>query len=99
VRYTLSEPARVTFLVEQSIKGHRKGRACKRHGHGKACVLIVRKATLTRSGVSGANQLGFSGRLGSRKLSPGSYKLVVRAVDAAGNRGRTKTVSFTIVRR
>jgi hypothetical protein len=99
VRYTLSEPARVSFVVEQSLKGHRKGRACKRHGRGKRCTLIVRKATLTRSGQSGANQLGFSGRLGSRKLSPGSYKLVVRAVDAAGNRSGTKTVSFTIVRR
>jgi hypothetical protein len=99
VRYTLSEPARVSFVVEQSLKGHRKGRACKRHGRGKRCTLIVRKATLTRSGQSGANQLGFSGRLGSRKLSPGSYELVVRAVDAAGNRSGTKTVSFTIVRR
>ena len=99
IRYTLSEPARVSFVVEQSIKGHKKGRACKRHGRGKRCTLIVSKATLTRSGQSGANQLGFSGRLGRRRLSAGSYKLVVRAVDAAGNRSGAKTVSFKIVSR
>jgi hypothetical protein len=98
VRYTLSEPARVSFVVEQSIKGHKKGHACKRGGHGKACVLLVRKGTLTRTGVSGANQLAFSGRVGRRKLPAGTYKLVVRAVDAAGNRSGSKTVSFTIVR-
>ena len=99
IRYTLSEPARVSFVVERSIKGHKKGRACKRSGRGRPCVLLVRMATLTRSGLSGSNQLAFSGRLGSRKLSPGSYKLVVSAVDAAGNRSATKTVSFTIVSR
>jgi hypothetical protein len=99
VRYTLSEPARVSFTVERTVKGHKKGRACKARAHGKPCVLLVRVATLTRSGISGANQLAFSGRLGRRKLSPGSYRLVVSAVDAAGNRSAAKTVSFTIVRR
>jgi hypothetical protein len=100
VRYTLSEPARVSFAVERFTKGHKKGRACKAKGHGRPCVLIVRMATITRAGLSGANQLAFSGRLGSRKLSSGSYRLVVQAVDAAGNRtAKAQTVKFTIVRR
>ncbi len=102
VRYTLSEPARVSFAVERSVKGHKKGRKCVKSGkrsHGKACVLWVKQATLTRAGISGSNQLAFSGRLGHRKLSPGSYELVVRAVDAAGNKSKTKVVRFTIVRR
>lgn len=98
VRYTLSEPARVSFTVERLRKGHKKGRVCKAKGPGRPCVLLVRQATLTRTGISGANQLAFSGRLGRRKMSPGSYELVVQAVDPAGNRSAKKTVRFTIVR-
>jgi hypothetical protein len=86
VRYTLSEPARVTFTVQLVTK--------RRHH----TVLKV-KGTLIRSGVSGANQLAFSGRIGSRKLAAGSYRLVAKATDAAGNRGRAKTATFTIARR
>ncbi|HKN94419.1 MAG TPA: hypothetical protein VJU60_08815 [Thermoleophilaceae bacterium] len=102
VRYTLSEPARVSFAVERSAKGHKKGRKCVKAGkrsHGKACVLWVKQATLTRAGISGANQLAFSGRLGHRKLAAGSYELVAQAVDAAGNKSAKKVVRFTIVRR
>jgi hypothetical protein len=99
VRYTLSEPASVTFAVERSVRGHKKGRACvKSVKRGKACVLWVGQATLVRAGISGANQLAFSGRLGRHKLSPGGYELVVRAIDPAGNRSAKKTVRFTIVR-
>jgi hypothetical protein len=86
VRYTLSEPARVTFTVQLVAK------------HKRRTVLKV-KGTLTRSGVSGANQLAFSGRIGSRKLAAGTYRLVAKATDAAGNRGRTRTATFTIARR
>jgi hypothetical protein len=101
VRYTLSEPATVTLTVEQSLKGHRKGRRCGkwRKRHARAGKRGVKKGALTRSGQSGANQLGFSGRLGRKKLSPGSYSLVVRGTDAAGNRSRAETVRFTILRR
>jgi WD40 repeat protein len=100
VRYTLSEPATVTLTVQQSLKGHKKGRRCVKGSkrHARSCTLVSTKGTLTRSGQSGANQLGFSGRLGRRKLSPGSYTLVVRATDSAGNRSRTKTLHFTILR-
>ncbi len=101
VRYTLSEPATVTLTVEQSLKGHKKGRRCVKGSkrHARSCTLAIAKGTLTRHGQSGANQLGFSGRLGRKKLSPGSYTLVVRATDAAGNHSRKKSVHFIILRR
>jgi hypothetical protein len=103
VRYTLSEPAKVTLVVEQASTGRKKGHGCvkatKSLKHARHCVLLRTKGTLTRSGVSGANQLAFSGRLGTRKLTRGSYELVVSAVDAAGDRSAQKTVRFTIVKR
>jgi hypothetical protein len=102
VRYTLSEPARVTFTVKLATVGARKGRRCvKRSGklrHARRCTLLKTKGTLTRTGVSGANQLRFSGRLGHRKLAPGTYRLEVRATDGAGP-SSPKSVRFTIVRR
>jgi len=103
VRYTLSEPGRVTFTVQRATKGRKKGRRCvkptKRLKHARPCARYLGAGTLIRSGQSGANQLGFSGRIGRRKLSPGSYRMVIRAVDAAGNRSKVKSVRFTIVRR
>lgn len=40
----------------------------------------------------------FDGKLGSRRLKPGRYKLSLAAVDAAGNAARPTTLAFRIVR-
>jgi hypothetical protein len=40
-----------------------------------------------------------TGRVGSRALKPGRYRLRVVAVDAAGNRSAEQRLSFRIVRR
>jgi hypothetical protein len=53
--------------------------------------------TLTRTGAKGANAIKFSGRIGKRALRPGRYVAVLRATDAAGNRSKSKQVSFRIV--
>jgi hypothetical protein len=102
VRYTLSEPAKVSFAVEQLAPGRKKGKACvkptKKLRHARHCTITKGKGTLTRSGVSGADQLVFSGRLGTRKLAPGTYELVTQAVDAAGNQSTSSTINFTIVK-
>jgi hypothetical protein len=52
--------------------------------------------TLTRRGVSGANRVAFSGRIGRKALASGRYVLTLRAVDAAGNRGAARRISFRI---
>jgi hypothetical protein len=102
IRYTLSEPARVTVTVELATNGRKKGRRCvtptRKLRAARHCVLWHTKGTLTRAGLSGADQVGFSGRLGHRKLAPGSYRLVMRATDAAGNHSTAKTLRFTIVK-
>jgi Ca2+-binding RTX toxin-like protein len=53
---------------------------------------------LTRRAKAGARSLAFSGRVKGRTLRPGSYRLRVRATDAAGNRSAVRTVRFRVVR-
>jgi hypothetical protein len=55
--------------------------------------------TLTRTGKAGKNSVKFTGRLGRKALAVGSYRAVVGATDAAGNKAKTKTLSFKIVKR
>ncbi len=54
--------------------------------------------TLRRSGRSGPNRIGFTGRIGRRALRPGSYRAVMTATDAAGNRSAPKVARFRVVR-
>ncbi|MGZ6645517.1 MAG: CHRD domain-containing protein [Solirubrobacteraceae bacterium] len=54
---------------------------------------------LTRRAKAGARSLAFSGRFKGRTLKPGSYRLLVRATDAAGNRSAARTVRFKVVSR
>jgi hypothetical protein len=102
VTYKLSEPARVTFVVEASSTGRRHGRACvkptKRLRHARRCTLLHKVGSTAQSAQSGPNRLAITGRIGNRRLGPGAYLLVVTAVDAGGRRSATRTVSFTIVR-
>jgi hypothetical protein len=67
-------------------------------------VVAIRRARtgrtvgkLIRTGKRGANSIRFSGRLGSKALRPGSYRAVLTATDAAGNRSAPKTTRFRIV--
>jgi hypothetical protein len=63
---------------------------------GKGTRFLTR---LTRRAKAGARSLAFSGRVKGRTLRPGSYRLVVRATDAAGNRSAARTVRFKVVGR
>jgi hypothetical protein len=54
---------------------------------------------LTRRARAGARSLAFSGRVKGRTLRPGSYRVIVRATDAAGNRSAARTVRFKVVGR
>jgi hypothetical protein len=54
---------------------------------------------LTRRAKAGSRSLAFSGRVKGRTLKPGSYRMLVRATDAAGNRSAARTVRFKVVSR
>ena len=80
--FRLSEAAVVTVTVMK--KRGRRYRALK--------------PTLPLAADAGTYRRRFDGRLGSRRLKPGRYKLRLIAVDAAGNAALPVTVAFRVVR-
>jgi YD repeat-containing protein len=100
-RFALSEPARVTVKIQRKARGRRvRGKCRTRARSGRRCTLWKSAGrALTRQGLQGPNSIAFSGRLGRRALRLGSYRALITATDAAGNRSRTAKLGFTIVRR
>jgi hypothetical protein len=91
VSYRLSEAARVTFTVEKPKPGIRRGGRCvkrtrKAPANAKKCTRWVQvKGSFAQDAKAGANSIRFMGRLRGRALRRGSYRLVLKAKDAAGN--------------
>jgi Tol biopolymer transport system component len=106
VRWQLSEAARVTITFQRARLGRRVGGRClpptrARRGRPR-CTRFVRAGRLSRPNAkAGVNTLRFQGQLTrSRRLRLGAYRLVVGAVDAAGNRSKSRTSrTFRIVAR
>jgi hypothetical protein len=106
ITYRLSESARVTLTFERRTTGRRKAGRCVansralKRAKAKTCTRFVRVGALTRrSGKRGANTVAFSGRIGKKALKVGRYRVVITAVDAAGNRSRTPSrASFRVVK-
>lgn len=99
----LSEPATTTFAVQRVLAGRRSGKHCvapSRSNRGKRrCTRLKSvQGSFTRTAAAGANSFTFTGRIGGRALSRGSYRLVATAVDAAGNRSKPAARAFAIVR-
>ncbi|MDQ6749909.1 MAG: FG-GAP-like repeat-containing protein [Actinomycetota bacterium] len=102
-RYTLSEAGTVKVTIAQRLAGRRKGKRCvaptRKLRKARKCTRVLNRGTLTRVSHVGKNSVAFSGRIGSRKLSPGSYLATIIATDAAKNSSTPRTISFTIVKR
>jgi hypothetical protein len=83
ISFLLSERARTTLRIERRS--------------GRRWHAVV---TLTRTSMrAGANSVKFTGRVGRRiRLRPGTHRLVVTAIDPAGNRSAAGRVGFTVVR-
>jgi hypothetical protein len=99
----LSEPARVKFEVMAKGKGRKVGKKCvkatrKNRKRKKCTVLTLKKPAFTRSVPAGRSKVKWSGRLGRKALKRGSYQLRATPTDAAGNKGKARTLSFTVVR-
>jgi hypothetical protein len=104
VQYRLSEPATVAFTVERAARGRRVRGRCRRptrrNRQAKRCTRFRKlRGSFNHAGRLGPNSFKFTGRLRGRKLSPGRYRLVARATDAAGNQSKAKRVKFRIVER
>jgi hypothetical protein len=103
ISYRDSQAARTTFTVLQSQNGVRKGKRCVRapkHPKRKAkrCQRLVSLGTFTHTDGAGPNRLRFTGRLRSKKLKPGRYKLRAIARSSAGKTGAPATKGFRIIR-
>ena len=100
----LSEPGSVRVVISRSARGRKVGKACRPQTRAnrrrKACSYQKTLGTITRSGrPAGDLAIAFNGKLGKRRLSPGSYRATFVVTDAAGNRSKGTTLVFRIVRR
>jgi len=66
----------------------------RRKGNSRVLGTIVRVAL-----GPGAVSVPFSGRVGTTRLTPGTYRVTATAIDGAGNRSKAVSVSFKVVRR
>jgi hypothetical protein len=93
---TLSEAATLTLTFERQRKGHRAKGKCVAGGGKPKCTLYERVGTQSKPAGAGPNQIALTGRLGSKALPPGLYRLTIEA-KAAGDSAKT-TLSFTVTK-
>jgi streptogramin lyase len=95
LRFTLSEAAGVKLTLSRAAAGKRRGKACvkpaKRLRRARRCTRFVRMRSVSRSEAMGQSAI----RLSTRRLRTGRYRLVLTAVDAAGNAAKPVSRSFT----
>jgi hypothetical protein len=105
LRLTSSEAAKLSVVIQRALPGKQAKRA------GKTVCVAVRTAvkrgrctiyktatTLTQSIAAGHASVALSGRAGTRKLAPGTYRITLVARDAAGNTSAAKRLTFTVLR-
>lgn len=95
----LSEATSLTIVVQRAGAGHVVKHRCvsgpKRHA--KACTAWAKVATVTRRGLrAGATTIVLGRRVGRHRLHRGSYRLLLTARDAAGNRTVSKPITFRV---
>jgi 6-phosphogluconolactonase (cycloisomerase 2 family) len=101
--YKLSEAGTLTFQVEQLTKGRKVGKSCVKpkssNKKKKPCTRYVKVGKSWKlSAKAGSRKTAFSGKVGSKSLKAGKYRLSIVATDASGNAASPKTVKFTILR-
>ena len=100
--FTLNEPAVVSFVFARQVRGRKVGGRCvapsARNSGRRPCARSVAAGALSFSAQRGVRSLAFQGRLSrTRALPPGSYIVVLTAVNAAGQRSPPRRLAFTIV--
>jgi Tol biopolymer transport system component len=93
LRFTSSEAGRLSIRIERARAGRKVRlhgklvcRAIRRPVRRGRCTAYARVATLTRTlKQAGRGSVALSGRIRSRRMALGSYRLTITARDAAGN--------------
>jgi hypothetical protein len=101
--FTLNEQAQVSLVFKQKRRGREINGKCvaetKHNRHKRACERTVTPGSLAFNAQAGTDRVSFQGRISrSKKLTPGRYRLVISAVNTAGQRSKPDTLSFTIVK-
>ena len=96
VTFSLSLSGKADFTVEQLTTGRRVGKKCVKQtpankGKKKCDLAKPLKGGFSEAGAAGQNHFKFTGRLGSKALKPGRYRLA----GSAG--GVVKRANFKIV--
>jgi hypothetical protein len=91
VSFALTRAARVSFRAERASSGRRAGTRCvkptRANRRAKPCKRYLPvSGSSGLAGRAGANRGHFSGRLGARKLAPGTYRLVATPAGGASRR-------------
>ena len=96
IRFRLSEAASVRLTVERARSGRRaRGGPCRpKAKRGRRCTAWSRVRLIKRSGRAGENAIA----LRARGLTPGSFRVVLAAVDEVGNRSPRRTLALRVVR-
>ena len=100
--FALNEQATVGLAFTTQAGGRKVAGRClapsAKNRHRPACKRTVVAGTLSITGHSATNKIAFEGRLThTRKLAPGHYRLLITAINAAGARSATASLSFTVV--
>ncbi len=104
ISFRLSRAAKVTLTFARASTGRRVNGRCvaprRSNRTRRACTRYVDARNMNMSAHTGLNRVRFQGVLtNGKRLSVGRYRLTVGATDAAGSRSRSRTTTFTIVRR
>ena len=92
---SLTEGGTLSVDVQRVKAGRKQGKTCKAGAKkGKKCTVISKVASY-KLGVGGSSTVA----LPKKKLAAGDYRAVVTPIDAAGNKGAAKTVSFKVLKK
>jgi hypothetical protein len=76
VTFVLNETVRVSFLVRPVVTGRGCVRETSANLRSRHCPLLIAIGKIwTRNGRSGTNAFSWSGKVGSRSVGPGRYRL------------------------
>jgi len=85
------------------LAGRKVGKTChsptRANRTRKRCDRLVSRGSLRRTLKAGAATIAFSGRIGTKALPTGSYKLALSAVDSIKRTATGRTLAFKIVHR
>lgn len=79
-----------TVCVRNTARARRESRRDYRRRQPRTCYTYRSRLTFKHAGVRGPNTIGFTGQVGSKRLTRATYRLALRAVDTFGNRSKTR---------